>query len=96
MNPKKLDSAVVGSGLLFFGTFYLILGGFIEMNLPSWVLNSVKWVIPSIFLLRAMGDFKYVGFFKKVKDTKFGQKDSQIFSPLCLMIALLGFSLQFY
>lgn len=90
LNPKKIDSAMVGIGLLFFATFYLIKLGTIEMVLPNWATVSAGWIISSIFLLRAMGDFKYIGFFKKVKDTSFGELDSKIYSPLCLGIGILG------
>ena len=48
------------------------------------------WVIPIIFLLRAIGEFKYVGIFKRVKKTKFGRFDTKLFSPLCLIISILG------
>lgn len=44
--------------------------------------------ISSIFLLRAIGDFKYVGLFKQVRCTAFAQKDTRYFIPLCICIAL--------
>ena len=50
----------------------------------------VGWVISSIFILRSIGDFKYIGFFKKLKTSKFGKMDSKLFSPLCLTIGLIG------
>jgi hypothetical protein len=90
LNPKKSDSAIVGMGLLFFATFYLIKLETIEMVLPNWAAVSAGWFISIIFLLRAMGDFKYVGFFKKVQNTKFGEMDSKIYTPLCLGIGILG------
>ncbi|RDI14652.1 DUF3995 domain-containing protein [Flavobacterium sp. AG291] len=41
-----------------------------------------------LFLLRAIGDFKYVGFFKTIKETLFAKNDSRYFSPLCLYLGL--------
>lgn len=67
LNPKKLDSAIVGLGLLIFSIFYLIGTGVIFISLPAWVYSYIGWIIPAIFTLRALGDFRYVGFFKKVK-----------------------------
>jgi hypothetical protein len=90
LNPKKTDSAIVGMGLLFFATFYLIKLETIEMVLPNWAAVSAGWIISIIFILRAIGDFKYVGFFKKVQDTKFGELDSKFYSPLCFGIGILG------
>lgn len=79
---------VVGIGLLGFGLIYSL--PLFNIPLPSFT-NIFQWIIPSIFLLRAIGDFKFVGLFKKVKSTKFGQLDTQYYSPLCLIIAGLGF-----
>jgi Protein of unknown function (DUF3995) len=44
-----------------------------------------------IFLIRAIGDFKYVGFFKKVKGSLFAENDSRYYSPLCLVVSGIGF-----
>ena len=91
IKPKKMDSAIVGLGLLLFGIFYLIKGEIISFQLPVWALNIATWLIPGIFLLRALGDFRYVGLFKEVTSTEFARNDSNFFSPLCLVIALIGF-----
>ncbi len=95
LNPKKMDSAIVGAGLLVFSFFYLILANLISFDLPHWFLKYGIWIIPSIFLLRAIGDFKYIGFFKRIRQTEFGKWDTKLFSPLCLVIALIGFVLAF-
>lgn len=90
LNPKKIDSAIVALGLLAFGLFYLLNSNLINYELPSWIIRYASWMIPVIFLLRALGDFKYVGFFKKVRSTPFGKFDTKFFSPLCLVIGFLG------
>ena len=64
VNPKKIDSAIVGIGLIAFGIFYVLKSGLFEYNLPEWIMKYGSWIIPTIFLLRAIGEFKYVGFFK--------------------------------
>lgn len=91
LNPKPRDSAIVGFGLLAFGSFYALLLSFIPDLLPAWMITYLLWITPSIFLLRAIGDFRYVGFFKRVRTTKFGEWDSKLFSPFCLALAGLGF-----
>lgn len=93
LKPKRIDSLIVGIGLLLFGSFYLIKESIIEFQLPSMVISGAGWIIPSIFLLRAIGDFRYVGFTKKVKTTAFAKKDSRYYSPLCLGISAIGFIL---
>ena len=87
---KKIDSAIVGIGLTAFGIFYVLKSGIFEYNLPEWIMKYGSWIIPIIFLLRAIGEFKYVGFFKSVKKTDFGKLDTKFFSPLCLIIGIFG------
>jgi len=90
LNPKKIDSAIVGIGLTAFGFLYLLKSGVIEFIIPGWIMAYGSWIIPIIFLLRAIGEFKYVGFFKKIKKTEFGKLDTKLFSPLCLIIGIFG------
>lgn len=94
LNPTRLESAMVGIGLILFGLIYLVKSGLLDMNLPIWIIQYGGWVIPSIFVLRAVGDFKYIGFFKRIKKTEFGKMDSKLFSPLCLAIGLIGLLIQ--
>ena len=90
LNPKKIDSAIVGIGLTIFGIFYVLKSGLIEYSLPAWIIKYGSWIIPIIFLLRAIGEFRYVGFFKSIKKTEFGKLDTKLFSPLSLAIGILG------
>lgn len=85
---------VVCAGLLFFASFYFIQVIKIELPLPDSLFTAVGWIIPGIFLLRSIGDFNYVGFTKKIKDTTFGRLDTTYFAPLCLLIAVLGFIIE--
>lgn len=43
-----------------------------------------------VFFARSVGDFKYFGFFRKIKNTKFAEMDSLLFTPLCLFLSLNG------
>lgn len=90
MNPKPLDCFVVAIGLLSFGVFVLIKVNLISFALPSIIANYGLPIIIGIFLLRAIGEFKYVGFFKKLKGTPFAQMDTRYYSPLCLLISIMG------
>ncbi|WP_254785764.1 DUF3995 domain-containing protein [Zhouia amylolytica] len=96
LHPKKADSAIVGAGLLTFGLFYLNTSGFVMFRLPEWIYSYGGWIIPAIFFLRAIGEFKYIGFFKKIKHTPFGKMDTKLFSPLCLLIAVIGILIQLF
>ena len=63
---------------------------------PSWIFYSGTWVISLLFLLRTIGDFRYVGFFKSVTDTNFARWDTILFSPLCLFIGIVAFLISYY
>ncbi|MGN7980342.1 DUF3995 domain-containing protein [Burkholderia sp. 22313] len=40
-----------------------------------------------IFAVRAVGDFRYVGFFKRIRGSRFARMDTLCYSPLCAMLA---------
>jgi len=94
LKPNKFATLIVGTGLTIFGVFYLFTSGLVNVQMPSWVLTYGGWIVPTIFMLRAIGDFKYVGFFKRIKHTDFGRMDSKLFSPLCLTIGIIGMLIQ--
>ena len=94
LNPRKIDSAIVGTGLTAFSVIYALKSGLIDYNIPEWIMIYGSWIIPILFLLRAIGEFKYLGFFKSVRKTNFGKLDTFFFSPLCLLIGILGIIIQ--
>lgn len=42
-----------------------------------------------VFAMRAIGDFRFVGIFKRIKGTPFSRMDTLLFTPLCLLISIL-------
>ena len=55
--------------------------------------TGVFWparIVTGLFFLRAIGEFRYVGFFKRVRDTAFAKADTRFYSPLCVFIAVLS------
>lgn len=95
----KFATLIVAVGLVSFGLIYLLKTGIVsfDVQVPKIFETITKygsWIIPSIFILRAIGEFNYVGFFKKIKDTEFAKADSQLFSPLCAGIGIIGLLIQ--
>ena len=86
--PSVMATLVVAFGLL---TLAFIT--FSNMHIFSLVspqyLKVLNALIALLFLLRAVGDFRFVGFFKKVKNTSFAHYDKFYFTPLCLIISIL-------
>ena len=59
---------------------------------PRALFEWGSWAVAVVFLLRAIGDFRYIGFGKKVWDTRFARLDTFAYSPLSLLIAAAAFS----
>lgn len=89
-SPGKIETSVVALGLLVFAFYYSLKIPLLETEFPKFIIDSGGWIISSIFILRAIGDFKYVGFFKRIKNTEFGEFDSKYFSTLSLSIGIIG------
>jgi len=75
----------------------IILGqiGFLGLFVPNMIFYYGTLFISLVFFLRSIGEFRLVGFFKKIKNTKFAYWDTILFSPLCLLIAIITFLLLF-
>lgn len=93
LSPTTFDSIFMGTILLWFGLFYLFLLRSVVHKTLILIRTIGLWMIPIIFFLRAVGDFNYVGFFKEIKSTEFAYLDTAFYSPLCLAISLIGFTL---
>lgn len=92
-DPSPLGTVLVA--VAFLVAIFVIIGrlGLLGDALPRWIFRWATLGIALIFLLRAIGDFKLVGFFKRVSDTPFAHWDTWLFSPLCLVIAVTAFAL---
>jgi hypothetical protein len=89
LHPTAVQCFAVAFGLLGFGLFILVRVQILNFNLPPWLLKYGLWALSVLFLARAFGEFKYVGFFKSVRSTQFGQFDTKYYSPLCLVVGML-------
>lgn len=92
--PKTISTFIVAIGLLCFGTFYLIKAQLIEIKLPIFLEKYGFWILILIFALRSIGEFNYVGLFKKHKTSQFAINDTKYYTPLCIIIALLTLILE--
>jgi len=96
-NRTKMNIAtlVVAFGLFSFALITLLNYSPWNKYISGEMVAIGTGIIGTIFLLRAIGDFNVCGFFKKDKEGLFAQKDSQIFSPLCLFISIVSFLILF-
>ena len=71
--------------------FLLLIGALIVITPfdPRFKVILLR-AIAVIFGLRAVGDFHYVGLFKRAVDSPFAYWDTRLYSPLCLAIGVLA------
>jgi hypothetical protein len=93
-DPGIVATLIVAIGLILMGVFILVQAELVALSIPLWLNKYGLWVVSGIFILRAIGDFYYIGFFKKIKHTKFGINDTKYYSPLCLIIGILTIVLE--
>lgn len=86
--PTPLITFVVAALLFIAALVVLEASHILPAFLPSWITSLGIWTLAVVFLLRSIGDFRYVGFFKRVRGTHFATMDSRLYSPLTLFLGL--------
>lgn len=73
----------------------LFIGAFLHVEslkvLPESYRKIGLLVLGIAFLLRAIGEFKYLGLFKKETTSLFAQRDTWYYTPLCILISMNAF-----
>jgi hypothetical protein len=57
---------------------------------PRWLYRIGVVGVSTVLAARAIGDRRYVGLFKRVRDTEFARRDTFVYSPLCAILTLAG------
>ncbi|HEY2370749.1 MAG TPA: DUF3995 domain-containing protein [Polyangiaceae bacterium] len=86
IHPGPLATLTAASLLLAACAFVAMRSG-LAPNIAPRLVHLATCVIAITFALRAVGEFRTVGFFKKVRGTRFARWDTRFFSPLCVAIA---------
>lgn len=87
--PSKFGTLIVALGLLLFAWVNLGFIGYYSFGISSTYFTYALLLIAVIFTVRSIGDFRYVGFSKRFKNSHFAKMDNTFFSPLCLILAIL-------
>lgn len=85
--PSMRATLVVGVVLVLFAALVAATAGLLQTGLPAVVLSWVSYALALGLLLRAIGEFHYVGFFKRVRGSRFATFDTYLYSPLCLLLS---------
>jgi hypothetical protein len=89
-NPTPLATWVI-CGLLGIAVI-IVMGeaGWIATSPVPALFNVGVWMLGLVFMLRAVGNLRTFGFFKTLRGTPFAEWDTWLYSPLCLLLALLA------
>jgi len=86
--PSIQATVGVGIALLSFAALVAATAGLLPVPLPRVALVWLSYGLALGLLGRAVGEFKYVGFFKRVRGSRFARLDTLIYSPMCLLMAV--------
>lgn len=85
--PRTAETFGMAVILLAVGLLLLAQSGIAIIDVPNQVTRWGCLFCGFVFLIRAVGDFKYMGFAKKIKGTPFATNDTRLYSPLCVYLA---------
>ncbi len=88
IEPGKIITALVGAAMVGVGAVSYLLG-FVKLDEVPYgkYIVYVGWLLSVVFVVRAVGDFNLVGFFKKHKTSEFAEYDTKYYSPICLSVS---------
>jgi hypothetical protein len=86
--PGALAMLLLGVGLAGCSALIAATAGFIPSPLSGHAHGSLSFALAAALMMRAIGDFKLVGFFKPATDDPFARRDTMLYSPICLALAL--------
>ena len=87
LSPGRGITIIVGVLLLAAGDLYM---GAADGRSPAWFFRLGACGVALVLLARVVGDRRTVGLTKQVKDTPFARKDTTVYVPLCLALAVCG------
>jgi hypothetical protein len=86
--PSRRSTLAVAAVLSAFALLVAAAANLVETGLPPRLLVWSCYALALGLLARAIGEFKYVGFFKRVRGSRFAVMDSLVYSPLSLALAV--------
>lgn len=86
--PGPLATLAVAALLFLAALLVTQRAGLGRALLPAVLVGPGTWAVSAALVARAIGEFRYVGFFKRVRDTAFARMDTKLYSPLALLLGI--------
>lgn len=87
INPGPAVTLVVAALLLLAANLLLDRVGLGLQLFPAGLTHLGTMGVAVVLLLRGIGDFRYVGLFRRVRSTPFARLDTWFYTPLVLSLA---------
>jgi hypothetical protein len=87
-NPSQGTTLLVAAMLAGVAVLVVLQAGLLGTEVEH---PALRWALVGVavaMLLRAVGDFRLVGFFKKITGSRFARLDTMLYSPLCMAMGL--------
>jgi hypothetical protein len=86
--PSRASTLLVALFLLACAGLVAVTSGLVQLGVPARVPVWACCALALGLFARAVGEFRYVGFFKRVRGSRFARLDTMVYSPLCLVLAV--------
>lgn len=86
--PGPAGTLAVAVALAVAALLVLMQAQVVPFGSSSALTHGGAWAVGGAFALRAVGDFRYVGVLRRVKDTAFASRDRALYTPLCAGLAV--------
>ena len=84
--PTRTATLAVAAALAVVALLVALQAGWFGPALQHGAVRVAIGVVAAMMVLRAIGDFRLVGFFKQATDSSFARLDSWFYSPLCVLL----------
>jgi hypothetical protein len=87
-SPSRLATLAVAVALFSAAALVAAAGRLIANPFPPSYIRMATILFGVLLIARAIGDFHFVGFFKRKSVSRFARLDAAVYSPLCLALGL--------
>jgi hypothetical protein len=86
--PSTAGTLSVAAALALAAWIVAVTGGLARPLGPRWLHTLGVWGLGLVLGARAIGDFRYVGLFKRVRGTPFAALDDRVYTPIVVALCL--------
>ncbi|WP_072731722.1 DUF3995 domain-containing protein [Paenibacillus sp. NAIST15-1] len=86
-SPRPGMTLLIAVLLALSAVILLMRASYISFRFNAVLLQAGAWICAVVFALRVIGDFNYVGLFKRISNTKFAKMDTWLYVPLCTFLS---------